>query len=486
MEAKSASEEDVAPYNPTFLDDIQLPTEDDPVEDLNSTSITPSELEFLEKHGFIMPLPTTVSVITACTLTPKFLAPQKQSPTIQISTCAATVSFKHSTTSSTLTIPLSAEIPAALEWCGYVSRVASEIYQRWRSCGQCPYNLLSFACGNLHELTYPRFPERYTREQQLDRLGLNSQTIDGILDKGYRDICGTQTLAFWVEDTLRANYHCLEETIYGLKRYVAAASEERDVENMVAADVEIPYSTPLLPREHVSVQKRGPILKNHVTLWVGRSPYTSQGEHFTWPELVDEDGGINMRFLESLERRGDFNRDKSAYYFTSDKETAEKFRQYAALRCPKVETWLIRFQVSVKYIKGLTQRHLQYGDTFKDYVWHCRNTSGASMREKNKTLSGKQLIKGPICTSTVPSMWKTKDGFEKTSLGDCNLLYLAKRKTFREILARGENLLPPGQRPKATQWAFIDQSADRSDLNRLGQEIRGKIHIEVTAAIKHL
>ena len=477
--------------NSTFMDDIDvegLLSEDSSAadtEDPTSQAITPSELKFLEENGFIMSLPAEVSTTTFCILTTKLFSTLKQNRIIQSSTPSATVFFnnlKNATISSTLTIPLSTDSAAALEWCGYRARTASTIYQNWLDSGsQCPCNLLSFACDHLSLLSSTRFQGRYTREQQLDRLGLNLQTIDALLDKRYRDICGTQSLAFWVEDTLRANYHALEQKIRALKAYVAAASKDKVIANGEKVTFDRICGNYLLPRDHIKFQDPAPVLEDHVMLWTGRSPYSSRDENFTWREFVGEGGKINMNFLESPKVRGDFNKHGSAYYFTPEKETAEKFRQYAAHRCPRAETWLIGFQASKKFVKRLTHTNLRYGDKFKDYVWHCRNTCGAFMSVRHKAISEKQLITGPICTTTSHYMWKTREACGKSRLGDCNLVYLGEKKVEERISTTGERSGFTNERKQATQWAFINQWG-KSGGRRLEHEIRGKIHIEITSA----
>ncbi|EMD94394.1 hypothetical protein COCC4DRAFT_64784 [Bipolaris maydis ATCC 48331] len=66
--------------------------------------------------------------------------------------------------------------------------------------------------------------------------------------------------------------------------------------------------------------------KNHLVLYIGKclSEFQVPGERF-----VEYDGNINTATIESSPG-GDFNASSRAWYFTTEYETADIYRRYAA------------------------------------------------------------------------------------------------------------------------------------------------------------
>ncbi|GIK03562.1 hypothetical protein Aspvir_007634 [Aspergillus viridinutans] len=65
-----------------------------------------------------------------------------------------------------------------------------------------------------------------------------------------------------------------------------------------------------------------------------------------------DDGSIDMTSL-STPAGGDFNSSFNAHYWTPQKDTAERYREWAARRSPDSETCLIQIQVSNAFIERL-------------------------------------------------------------------------------------------------------------------------------------
>jgi hypothetical protein len=149
----------------------------------------------------------------------------------------------------------------------------------------------------------------------------------------------------------------------------------------------------------------------------------------------------------------------AAWYWTPEAETAEEYRAWAARRCPWADTWVIRIQIPKTFIDSLRQQDLWYSRDWKEYFWYCRK----KIRPPEKFNSywqagGADLIKGHICTGVHSSITRIKKEEVQTRITEDNVLLIRSGR--------------------ATQWVFMQDDS----IERLGAEIRGKIHIEITSA----
>jgi hypothetical protein len=146
-------------------------------------------------------------------------------------------------------------------------------------------------------------------------------------------------------------------------------------------------------------------------------------------------------------------------YWTPEAETAEEYRAWAARRCPWSDILVIRIQIPKTFIDSLRQQDLWYSKDWKEYVWHCRK----KIRPPEKFNSywqagGVDMIKAHICTGVHSSITRIKKEEVQTKITEDNVLRISYGR--------------------ATQWVFMQDDS----IERLGAEIRGKIHIEVTSA----
>lgn len=372
----------------------------------------------------------------------------------------------------TLDLPESAVSVAALEFIGFTTETATEIFIRFASRpdpDQCPDDLLGYARGHAQMLSENPYRD-YPPTQAMTQIGLSQQFQDAITDPHFSTIFETETLLFWIKDTLHINYLTLVQLqrrlIDHANRIIAKKAKRDNIEVVVqpAASLssnQIPLTATLnmtsedhnLPKDYVTVQNASPVLQDHYVLYKAKAA-AEMGE----PQCIQDDGSL-LIYAITRYSGGDFNYASAALYLTPEAETAEAYRAWTARRCPYSDTWVIRIQIPMTFIHCLRQQDLWYSKNWKEYVWYCRKEMKPPAKYKSYWYSGgADLIKGHICTGVQDLVTRIKKKEVQTEVSE-------------------ENVLRTGS-IKATQWVFMHYNT----IERLEEEIRGNIHIEITAA----
>lgn len=218
----------------------------------------------------------------------------------------------------------------ALELIGFETETANAIFANWARYDDMPEELLDFALAHLDMLRTERY-RAYSTVDALRRLGINSKTRDAITDPDYAQISSTQTLHYWVRDTIRGNYRSLVEHHDRLmecanpaKRKEKSRESSPGVLDPAVQLSEISVTTNVvsqsfhLPTVHVSVQTASRPRSDHYVLYKGLAPVSA----IRPPSLITEDGAIDMNVLSTY-ACGDFNADSFASYWTPDRHVAE-------------------------------------------------------------------------------------------------------------------------------------------------------------------
>lgn len=111
----------------------------------------------------------------------------------------------------TFDIPLEEESVAVLEFIGLVPDTARLIYQRYADRPdpeQCPDDLMAYVRSHICLLRTKAF-EALSHRNALVRIGVNPAMQDSILDPNHEEVFRSQSLHYWVQDTLQANHAAL-------------------------------------------------------------------------------------------------------------------------------------------------------------------------------------------------------------------------------------------------------------------------------------
>ena len=384
----------------------------------------------------------------------------KSSPTATVTTRSFTGALQW------FDVPTAAESAEAMEFIGFTPQRAGEIFQHYLDRydpENCPDSLIDFGCG--HAEMRPKYRDLTPREA-LTRIGLNTKSQDALLDPNFSHIFWTEPLDFWVEDTLRTNHNTLERLLKRMKNQAHRGGRKAEPtmtetvpaiqSSQVTATVNMTCEYFGLPASHIALDSEGPLLPDHLALYQGRAACDPLNN--TW---IRQDGSLRMEAV-GTRPGGDFNYRYEASYWTPQKDVAEEYRKYAARRSPLSQTWLVRIQIPRSFISSLRRAELLYSRDWKEYVWYCKTQRDLPPAKYNHLWrpGGVDVMQGHICTGLTKEIYRIEEGEVQTRITSDHVMQSSSTGG------------------KAIQYVF--RNPDIAD--RLGEVIRGKIHIEISVA----
>ncbi|KAF7872205.1 hypothetical protein EAF04_003130 [Stromatinia cepivora] len=379
-------------------------------------------------------------------------------------------------------LPENLECVALVEFLGYTRTKAAEIFTRWAARPDPesnPYSLKKYAITELINLE--RAPIREILHQPAEAmrsLGISNEMIDSMTAPEHKDLFEAETLVYWLEAAMRSRYGTVERYLNILKtrairtlhkkkgkkrgklegvfqQALAPETSTSSTTGSAMMSMESEFSGDMFPREHVTIVQTPPENReDYIIMYKGKGVGIAYQSVRT---LIREAGQLNMHFMESYSG-GDFNGQGAAWYWTRERETAEKYRKWAANLDPHGETWIMQIQVPESFMKSVHVECLWYGFDWKQYVWYCKKMSPRDDMPQNiHKYANADVLEGHICRrhpSKVP-MIRKEDIQEKIKESDCLLLSHGK---------------------KATQTVFMKESGM---IDRLEPLIRGNLYIEV-------
>jgi hypothetical protein len=132
-------------------------------------------------------------------------------------------SFTQPSAGLTLDLPETANSIPGLEFIGFDSKTATHIfntYNKYKEPSSSPeaanYDFFTFIPGHVNAINSSKFDGLSERESMI-KLGLLQSVQDAILDPGFSQVYNTETLGFWIEDTLKVNYTTLLQLLVRLQ-----------------------------------------------------------------------------------------------------------------------------------------------------------------------------------------------------------------------------------------------------------------------------
>ncbi|KAL8906416.1 MAG: hypothetical protein Q9207_002040 [Kuettlingeria erythrocarpa] len=390
----------------------------------------------------------------------------------------ASVRFRSSNAlNGTVSLPEYSESVAAIEFCGFNPQSAASTYARYQSRtspGSNPDALIDYMLANVLQADPHHHMEP---DQAMQRMGLSEPTRKAIMDPHFDQIRGTESIGYWASDTVRVNWLTLLQLQKRLKEaatYTRAKKKHKreSAQNIfqqpVASGQQTAPETATfksaiegisrnhdLPQTFVKVVTSEPATRpDHYVLYKGKAAVEME-------EWILEDGSLNMPGLRTY-GGGDFNWAHPAYYWTLERETAQKYCSYAATRNPYSEIWLFEVQVRKSFIDGMMSKELWYGHAWKEYVWYCRKARLPPARYRDFWKpDGADIIKGHICSSVSGIITNIKTDRLQESLTEDKVMTLTDGR-------------------KATQWCILDVT----NMMLFDTEIKGKIHVDVITPVE--
>ncbi|KAK8214166.1 hypothetical protein IWZ01DRAFT_229089 [Phyllosticta capitalensis] len=373
----------------------------------------------------------------------------------------ATVQYHRTRASQDIDFSEQVRSLAALKFIGLNHETAKDIWNRWSSRPDPmdnPDDLMDYVYSHTCNLWRAAWSV-YTDEDALEKLGVAKWLQKAILDPRSRDIYLTGTLKRWLDDSLRTNFNSLVRIHKQLKAYPTLRGNGKEQKRSSLGNMD--SENRHLPKPHVCVTTAPPsILPGHEVFYKAMHPdEIESGED----PFISQDGAINMRAIRAY-LGGDFNPTNPAWYWTPEHETALAYKTYAEIRKPFGEVWIICIQVPTAFISTLRKKELWYSHDWKAYVWHCHkqhDEDSIPERYHPYFVPGQtqtDLIIGHICKKDGTVITKIPADKVQSTMSQDNILLIGDQK--------------------ATQWVIMH----RDVANRLGREIRGKVHVDVYKA----
>ncbi|KFZ06268.1 hypothetical protein V501_07548 [Pseudogymnoascus sp. VKM F-4519 (FW-2642)] len=332
-------------------------------------------------------------------------------------------------------MPMTVITAEALEFIGFSHATAKTVYERFMSRPDPSINidsLLDYATSQVQRIWVLKSAD-YTDREAMARVGLTINFQDRMLDLDFTAVA--YTALEQMHERLKHRAKVIKATVA-----ISQPSEGHSLPaNFISVETEPALPSPL---EYVVLYKATSALQMGVNPW------------------IYGDGSIDMNVMSS-DPRGDFNYRSLVHYWTPEREVAELYREWAQRRCPYSQTWIARICVPISLINSIPTAELWYSPDWKEFVWYCRRKKRPP--EKFNCLDPENrvvgLIKGHISTKMAQQVAHIR------------------KEDIQSIINDDFVLRNPITGSKGTQWVFTILSI----IDRLGIEIRGRVHIDVTA-----
>ncbi|KAM0158428.1 hypothetical protein ACHAPG_004106 [Botrytis cinerea] len=452
---------------------------------LSLIGLKPEEFQILEQEKIIGASINGKRKVSTGLLSPDNSDGSATSSLSSGSTASIRVLHKNVACIETFELPESLECVALVEYLGYTRTKAAEIFTRWSSRSDPdsnPYSLMDYALVELNNLERAPLRDFLDRPAEaMRRLGISEEMVNCMTTPEHKDVFETKTLAVWLDIAMRSRYGTAMRYLEILKAQAirairtkkgkkmgnidgifqaAASMSNLDINSSTSSatmSLESKFAGEMFPFEYAANLQIPPQDRpGFVTLYKGKSTgYVYQ----TPTRLIKENGNLDMEFLTSY-KGGDFNGQDVAWYWTQEKETAEKYRKWAARYDIHGETWIIQIQVPEKFLQSVKIERLWYGYDWKQYLRYCKKmTRNSDLPENLRKYATADVMEGHICkrhTSIVPKILK-QDVQQKLTENDCLLLDNGK---------------------KSVQMVFMNWEV----ADKLEPLIRGNLYIEVHLA----
>ena len=124
----------------------------------------------------------------------------------------------------TFDLPIHFHSVASVEWCGFNSGTAQNIFHRYHNRpdkDNNPDSLYDYMDAHIRSADPGN---QLSTDAAFGRMGLSQSIRNSIMNPRFEEVRGTETVTYWAQDTVRVNYKTLERLMSNLK---VAASRSR-------------------------------------------------------------------------------------------------------------------------------------------------------------------------------------------------------------------------------------------------------------------
>ncbi|TGO42257.1 hypothetical protein BHYA_0010g00170 [Botrytis hyacinthi] len=313
---------------------------------------------------------------------------------------------------SSLSVPDLLVSPETLIYLGWGSQKAGEIWSRWREIKEAETE----DGQEVIEMEFLGFVlERYVPEvnisdgreaciEQMELWGLAGELINCIMASAFEDVRMTETIQYWVRDTMSIRYLGLE----GLQKNSARRDERR----------------------RNGTEDGG----SEIRTAVAKAPSSTVPEHTILYKAISStrvaylsDGSIDIESLASLPPTDFRGRIFAPIYFTPSLSVAKVYRGYVRSRTSS-PALMIQMIVPNSFIKALPPYVCPFGDLWKQVVYTCRG--GANLRGTMARIHSHALIIAPIAKGDNNAIARLRDWREVTLN---NVMHVDEEKAIQYV-----------------------------------------------------
>ena len=291
--------------------------------------------------------------------------------------CMALSDSSSSDSEASVDVPQSLESPEAMEFLGFTHEAALEIFQRFQNASTILDDdcILEYAKGHVRSVPDVGCPEDDWTSAMI-AMGITQALCQQILDPRFTDLRLTQNACFWVLDTIEVKYDfllSLDDNVLGSK------PSDQDL-----ATLQVPLkrskNTVLKVSDKKAERKTKPQLESSVTtqpILDTEFLLLKGGDCGRLNKVIrlKTDSKDNNRIERVLSMPpGDFAGREAALYFTTQRQTANHYAEYAKFRLrtsgqDPITVGILHIVIPKELITGAVdvQREI-----WKEYTWSHR------------------------------------------------------------------------------------------------------------------
>jgi hypothetical protein len=158
-----------------------------------------------------------------------------------------------------------------------------------------------YALGIVDELKYQPWKDLSTKEA-MTHLGITNELHSRLTDPKFSPIFQSETLHYWLTDTMKIRYATLWKLLERLKSYAAQIIAQRKEKNGLNASSSTQKEHTAiafeenLPDGYVPVQAAPPALPDHYSIYAGNA--VGDMNHLPHIPFLFEDGTVNNYYIE--------------------------------------------------------------------------------------------------------------------------------------------------------------------------------------------
>ena len=388
------------------------------------------------------------------------------------------VSPESFTASSITKAMANVEIPALLEsvetyvFLGFTQKRADSMWWRYRNQPEdMDADFMEFAHWAIEN---DEIPDVESSSDDWDlcmrTVGIGKRLREAILLAEFEDIRYTATCKFWLHDAIDIAYGTLVHLNDRLKQNAPLVDykNKRDDrgKSLPPTEVNLISRTSVNHLQSLTIEPNPPHPKGNLTETPTPLAVTATnppqeldmcttiwraGSRLKCEAFYDEmTQRIEMRAIHTTS--GDFNGISKVGYWTPQKETADRYAQWAKHKCDISEIAILQVSVPDSLTRTLSVGYLWFSDVWKNVVWLCHNER--YVPKEITEYEGKDLLIGHIASGKHRKYQAIKD--------------------YREIKESDVlTISVAGERQKAIQWVFKTREA----VANFEEQCRGRVVI---------